>query len=319
MELAQIKHFIAVAETGSFTKGAKRAAVSQPAISASIARLEAELDVKLVDRRHTPVVPTPAGIRLLEAGKAILYACNKVKGELKTHVVPKHLRIGVLQSLSSRYVSKLLGSLLRDAPFLAVQVLDGTATQLMEWLASERVELALTIFDEHTAELPGRVLFKEPYVLAVPEGHRFLRHESVKLADLRDEPFIVRTRCNRFQAVTDALVARGINPRVVYETDQDDRALALVATGMGVALVPAPFETADVRHVPVSDLGLARSIGLLWNPERAYCDIEPLLALAGRPEWTSQDTSSDIEWFPPAGDAEALRITLGLPENPPLP
>ena len=61
MELYQIKHFIAVAETGGFTKGAQRVAISQPAISASIAKLESELDVKLLDRRRSPVVPTAAG------------------------------------------------------------------------------------------------------------------------------------------------------------------------------------------------------------------------------------------------------------------
>ena len=83
MELYQIKHFIAVAETGGFTKGAQRVAISQPAISASIAKLETELDVKLLDRR-SPVVPTAAGARLLEAGKNILQTCNAAKAELKT-------------------------------------------------------------------------------------------------------------------------------------------------------------------------------------------------------------------------------------------
>jgi DNA-binding transcriptional LysR family regulator len=107
MELHQIKHFIAVVETGGFTKGAQRAAVSQPAISASIAKLEAELDVKLLDRRSSPVVPTAAGARLLEAGKNILHTCNAVKAELKTSAKRKLLRIGILQSLFSGRVSRL--------------------------------------------------------------------------------------------------------------------------------------------------------------------------------------------------------------------
>jgi DNA-binding transcriptional LysR family regulator len=94
MELYQIKHFIAVAETGGFTKGAQRVAISQPAISASIAKLEAELDVKLLDRRRSPVVPTAAGARLLAAGKNILQSCNAVKAELKTIATPNRLRIG---------------------------------------------------------------------------------------------------------------------------------------------------------------------------------------------------------------------------------
>ena len=75
MEIYQIIHFIAIVETGSFTKGADRAAVSQSAISASIAKLEAEFDVQLLDRR-SPVVPTDAGPRLFEACKAILQICS---------------------------------------------------------------------------------------------------------------------------------------------------------------------------------------------------------------------------------------------------
>src|ERR1700676_851050 len=104
MEIHQIKHFIAIVETGSFTKGADRAAVTQSTISISIAKLEAEFGVQLLERR-SPVVPTGAGERLVEDGKAILQ-----QGELETIAKPKLLRIGILQSLSSRHVSKLLGS-----------------------------------------------------------------------------------------------------------------------------------------------------------------------------------------------------------------
>lgn len=285
MELAQIRHFIAVAETGSFTKGAKRAAVSQPAISASIARLEAELDVKLVDRRRTPIVPTAAGIRLLEAGKAILCTCNKVKAEIKTIAVPKQLRIGVLQSLSSRHVAKLLGSFRNDIPLAAVQVNDGTSEQLAQWLTSQKVDLALTVLDDNVAKFPGRVLAREPYVLMVPQGHRFVQRQGIKLVDLNDEPFIVRSPCEPMRAVTDMLAARGIHLRLVYETDQDDRALALVADGMGVAILPAQFERRDVRQVAISDLGLVRSIGLLWSAERENADLEPFISLTADHEW----------------------------------
>jgi DNA-binding transcriptional LysR family regulator len=285
MELAQIRHFIAVAETGSFTKGAKRAAVSQPAISASIARLEAEFDVKLVDRRRTPIVPTAAGIRLLEAGKAILYTCNKVKAEIKTIAVPEQLRIGVLQSLSSRHVAKLLGSFRNDIPFVAVQVRDGTSEQLAQWLANQEVDLALTILEEGVATFPGRVLAREPYVLAVPQGHRFVQRQSIKLADLQDEPFIVRSRCGHMRTITDMLASRGINLRIVYETDHDDRALALVANGLGVALLPAQFARPDVHQMAISDLGVARSIGLLWSSDRADADLEPFISLTANHEW----------------------------------
>jgi DNA-binding transcriptional LysR family regulator len=106
MELTQIKHFVAVVETGGFTKAPEREALSQPAISASIATLETELEVKLLDRRRTVVVPTVAGKHLLDVGKTMLALSSSVKAELKHLTQPEHLSLGILQSLSSRRVSK---------------------------------------------------------------------------------------------------------------------------------------------------------------------------------------------------------------------
>jgi DNA-binding transcriptional LysR family regulator len=209
MEIYQIIHFIAIVETGSFTKGADRAAVSQSAISASIAKLEAEFDVQLLDRR-SPVVPTNAGARLFEAGKAILQICSALKGELETIARPMLLRIGILQSLSSRHVSKLLGSFRRVNSHVAIEVCDGSSEQLVELLANRQLDAVLTILDDGAAKFASRVVFKEPYVLAVPEDHRFAQRESVTLADLHDEPFIVRTGRDRFQDASNALLSRGV-------------------------------------------------------------------------------------------------------------
>ena len=106
MELHQIRHFVSVAETESAPKGAQRAAVSQPALSASIAKLELELDAKLLDRRHQRVVLTKAGEMFLNTARSVLLACNSVKVELKKIRTPKVLRLGVLRTLSSARIFK---------------------------------------------------------------------------------------------------------------------------------------------------------------------------------------------------------------------
>jgi DNA-binding transcriptional LysR family regulator len=286
MELYQIRHFIAVIETGSFTKGAQLAAVSQPAVSASVARLEAELEVKLIDRRRSPIVPTAAGVRLFEAGKAILGACNTVKAELKTIVAPKRLRIGILQSLSSRHVSKLLSSFRRTNPDVSIEVFDGSCGQLVELLVDQKLDTVLTILDDDTTKFASHALFKEPYFLAVPEDHRFARQQTVKLSDLHNEPFIVRTGSDKFQDGTNALASHGIKIRVVSQTDQFDRSMALVAAGIGLALVPACFVMPAVKQVPVSDLGIVRIFGLLWLREREEHDFEEFIEFAESHGWT---------------------------------
>jgi DNA-binding transcriptional LysR family regulator len=285
MEIYQIIHFIAIVETGSFTKGADRATVSQSAISASIAKLEAEFNVQLLDRRRSPVVPTGAGERLLEAGKAILQICSAVKGELETIARPNFLRIGILQSLSSRHVSKLLGSFRRANPQVAIEVCDGSNEQLVELLSERQLDAVLTILDDGASKFASRVLFKEPYVLAVPENHRFAQRESVTLADLHDEPFIVRTGRDRFQDASHALVSRGINIRVVYKTAQIDRTLALVAAGIGLSFIPARLAPPAVKLVQVVDLGFFRTFGLLWSRERED-DLKEFIKFAESHCWT---------------------------------
>jgi DNA-binding transcriptional LysR family regulator len=284
MEIYQIIHFIAIVETGSFTKGADRAAVSQSAISASIAKLEAEFDVQLLDRR-SPVVPTDAGARLFEAGKAILQICSALKGELETIARPMLLRIGILQSLSSRHVSKLLVSFRRVNSHVAIEVCDESSEQLVELLANRQLDAVLTILDDGTAKFASRVLFKEPYVLAVSEDHRFAQRESVTLADLHDEPFIVRTGRDRFQDASNALVSRGIKIRVVYKIAQIDRTLALVAAGIGLSLIPARLGTPGVKMVQVADMDFFRTYGLLWSRERED-DLKEFIKFAESHCWT---------------------------------
>ncbi|SFK10841.1 LysR family transcriptional regulator [Methylocapsa palsarum] len=285
MELYQIRHFVAVVETGSFTRGAQRAAVSQPAISASIARLESEFDVKLLDRRHSSVAPTPAGMRLLESAKAILFECNAVKADLQALGAPSLLRVGVLQSLSSWQISKLMSAYRRTNPTVEIEVTDGSCDVLIRLLQEQRLDTLLTILDDQAEKFGNRVLFTEPYVLAVPKDHRFGQRQSVHLADLHDEPFIVRSKCDFYQDATDALNARGIRIRVVYRTDQDDRAFALVAAGLGVAFIPGHFDVPAVKQVPVSDLGLERTIGLLWISEQANENLYEFSRFAESHSW----------------------------------
>jgi DNA-binding transcriptional LysR family regulator len=215
MELHQIRHFVAVAETGGLTKGAQRAPVSQAAISASIAKLEAELDVKLLDSR---VVPTPAGMRLLEVGKTIVQSCNAVKAEVKTIANRKPLRIGVLQLLFSGHVSKLLSAFRRNNPGVPVEVVDGAWDQLFGFLDEQELDAALTILDAKECKFASRVLVTMPYELVIREDHRFAQRQAVTLGDLANEPFILPEHCPCLHDVTTALASRALFTRPIAMT-----------------------------------------------------------------------------------------------------
>ena len=286
MELYQIRQFVAVAETGSFTKGAARVAVSQPALSAAIAKLETEMGVKLFDRRRGHVLPTPAGARFLEAARGILLACNAVKADLRAISAPRALRVGVLQTLSTRHVADLLGAFRRTRPEIVLQLVDAARDELETRLDQEKLDVILTSLDAANQRKNAVVLFKEPYVLAVSLDHRFAKLKSITLKDLNNEPFIVRTSCETFQNTTKVLLERGIRARLVYRTEHDDRALALVGAGVGVALVPALDDGPGVAKVRIPDFDATRTIGLRWQSTNRDERVDFFVAFARNHNWS---------------------------------
>jgi DNA-binding transcriptional LysR family regulator len=293
MELYQIRQFVAVAETGSFTKGASRAGVSQPAISAAVAKLEEEMGQKLLDRRQGSVVPTSAGGRLLDAAREILLACNTIKSTLRAASAPQTLRVGVLRTLPTVHVAGVLRAFRQAHPDIQIELFEGPREELGKRLEQKKLDVCLTSLNDAAASKTSVALFTEPYVLAVSQNHRFAKLRSVTLDDLQGEPFILRTSCETFQDTTALLIARGIRTRLVYRTDQDDRALGLVAAGIGVALMPALYKAAGVVNVGISDFNTKRTIGMRWLPqaEENKC-LTTMIAFACSHPWIT-DLRSD--------------------------
>src|SRR5882762_6632767 len=293
MELYQIRQFVAVAETGSFTKGASRAGVSQPAISAAVAKLEEEMGQKLLDRRQGSVVPTAAGSRLLDAAKDILLACNTIKSTLRASSAPQTLRVGVLRTLPTVHVAGVLRAFRQAHPDIQIELFEGPREELEKRLEQKKLDVCLTSLNDAAASKTSVALFTEPYVLAVSQNHRFAKLRSVTLDDLQGEPFILRTSCETFQDTTALLIARGIRTRLVYRTDQDDLALGLVAAGIGVALMPALYKAASIVNVGISDFNTKRTIGMRWLPqaEENKC-LTAMVAFACSHPWIT-DLRSD--------------------------
>jgi DNA-binding transcriptional LysR family regulator len=296
MELYQIRQFVAVAETGSFTKGASRAGVSQPAISAAVAKLEEEMGQKLLDRRQGSVVPTAAGSRLLDAAKDILLACNTIKSTLRAASAPQTLRVGVLRTLPTVHVVGILQAFRQAHPDIQIELFEGPRDELEQRIVHKKLDVGLTSLDDAAASKTSVALFTEPYVLAVNQNHRFAKLRSITLDDLQNEPFILRTSCETFQDTTALLLARGIRTRLVYRTDQDDRALGLVAAGIGVALMPALYKAAGVVNVSISDFNTKRTIGMRWQPQA--CEnkcLNALIAFACSHPWITDLRSGESQ------------------------
>ena len=231
-------------------------------------------------------------MRLLELGKTILQTCNAAKAEVKSIANRKPLRIGCLPPLSSAFVANLLNAFEQANPNILIEVADGHCDnwchcdQLFGPLEDGDRDAVLSILNDRlTSRFASRVFFKIPYRLAVRADHRFAQRRDVSVDDLAGERLILPERCVFLQDVTKVLASLGLRAHVVYRTDHDDRALALVSAGLGLALVPGHSKVPGVKLVPVSGLDITRTAGLVWPRERENSGVKDFIAFAESHDW----------------------------------
>jgi DNA-binding transcriptional LysR family regulator len=286
VEIYQIKQFVAIVDTGSFTRGAARVAVSQPALSATVAKLEQEFGVTLLDRTRNAVVPTPAGRRLYTVGSAMLQTYNSLKADIRAVAAPRALRVGIVRTLPTTRIASLLHAFGQAYPEIIIKLVDAPACDLASRLQQKKLDVCLTILRDGDDIKRSLALFEEQYVAIVNKAHRFAALPTITLENLQNEPFIVRTSCETYESATKTLLSRGIKTHVVYRTDQDDRVLGLVAAGVGLALMPASFCNGEVVGVPVIDFANRRTIGVQWDVDSPHPEIDSFISFAKSHRWT---------------------------------
>lgn len=286
MELYQLRHFVAVAETGSFTRAAERCYVTQPALSGSIARLEEDLGTKLFERTKRSVALTDAGRLLLNDSVSILKACSQLKADIRGSSATKRLRLGLVTTFPTHKIASLLTALRADLAGLDIEIAEGNTAELDEKLAANKLDVALTIINNKPAEAVMQMpIYQERYMLFAAVGHPFANKKELRLEDLTAQNFIVRTSCEGYLATSALFREQKVRTKVVCKTQHDDRALELVRSGIGIALLPELFDAPGVTKIPIIDLKKHRTLGLKWPKQNQSDVIDRLCVFAKTHPW----------------------------------
>lgn len=265
-ELYQLRYFLAVVETGSFTKAAERVHVTQPTLSAGIKKLEDSLGVDLFQRSSRRVFLTEAGTRFVSRAKSILYECNQATLELSSVEAPLVLRVGVLRTIPAMLVARLLGDFRRHDPAVVVELFEGTEQEIQNRLDDGSTDIGLTILRSQDGDtIP---LLEEDYRLAIAENHPLAEQDVVDGAQLGQDTMIVRTRCELLSETSRYFTDLNVRPRLVYRTQQDERALQMVAAGLGATIIPESYQMEGVRKIKLRHFEYRRTLGLVLSPHR---------------------------------------------------
>jgi DNA-binding transcriptional LysR family regulator len=262
MDRYLLRYFLAVVETGNFSRAAARENVAQPTLSAGIAKLEAELKARLFDRTNRRVHLTEAGSRFLVHARRIEHEYNLAQASVSGAAPGELLRVAVLSTIPTALVGRALALCAGGGE--RIELLDGTEREVAALLDRRRADLALTIVGPSTDRFASERLAEEGYGLALPAAHRLAGARSVAGEDLADEVMMVRRQCEVLAQTSRYFTDRGVRPFFSYRGSGDDKVLALVAAGLGLTLMPDSYDAPGVARVALEGFTPRRTLGLCY-------------------------------------------------------
>jgi len=241
MELHQLKYFIAVVETGSFSKAAKRCFVAQPSLSQQIIKLEKEIGTKLFDRLGKKVVLTEAGNTLLPGAKRILSESKELKIRMSEEMSGNSgiLSVGIIPTIAPYILPGTLKTFKKENPDAVIKVQENLTDRLIDMLINFQIDIGIMSLPINNSLLSHRELFEDRLVLAIPSNHKFIKLKKVRLKDLDHLPFIALDEEHCFgEQVKNFCYQKTINPDIVCKTWNLSTITNCVSTEVGVSIIP---------------------------------------------------------------------------------
>ena len=265
LDLYLIRYFLAVVETGSFTKAAEQVSVTQPTLSAGIKKLEEQVGKRLFDRsQRKRIFLTKAGTVLLPRAKAILHECNMVSEDLADAEPTLVIRLGVLTTIPTAIVSNILSLVRQKLPSLTIEIQDGSEHELSNHLDERAIDFALSLDRGQVHEGIAIALFEEGYRFVMEPSHKLAQSGVVRGEQFSDQNMIVRSRCEVLRETSRYFTDRNVRPRLAYRTTNDERALRMVEAGVGATVIPESYVRDGIAAVKLKDFDYRRTVALFF-------------------------------------------------------
>lgn len=275
----ELRHFAAldaIAAEGSFRRAAERLGYTQSAVSQQIAALERLVGAQLIERPGgpRPVSLTEAGSLLLRHAEAILGRVDAARADLDAFACGNGgtLRVGTYQSVGRRILPPVMREFIAQWPQLEIRLSESdNDDDLLPAVERGELDVTFAIFPLPPGPFDAVELLRDPYVLVVPAGSPLAERDRAEAGDIASLPLIGFRQCRSVQQIEEHLRARGIESRVVFRSDDNGTVQALVAAGMGAALVPRLTVDAGDTQIRVLPLGSdfpPRRLALAWHRDR---------------------------------------------------
>ncbi|MCC3372765.1 LysR family transcriptional regulator [Cohnella sp. REN36] len=282
MDMRQLRYFLAVAQEGQVTGAAKRLHMEQPPLSRQLKLMEQELGVTLFDRSGKRLQLTPAGELLRARAELLLRQFEESLKEVQAidEGVQGVLAVGAVVSCIS-LLPETLRRFREMYPLVTYKIREGDHFLLGELLDRREIELVVARLPFEAPGGSGRYAVKplpsDPFVALVPSAWE-LRADEFGLLDLRalSERPLITLKTDRTVAMHESVVrtftAAGLTPRILCECSSVAITLALVAAGLGAALLPksvlTSFPLTGIAMFELAGGGFQSDVGVVWLKDR---------------------------------------------------
>jgi LysR family hydrogen peroxide-inducible transcriptional activator len=241
MEMHQLRYFVAVTRTGTFSRAAGECRVAQPSLSQQIQKLESEVGERLFERTRRRAILTPAGALFLPHALSILETAEQGRREIleMSGQVRGKILLGALPTIAPYFLPEIV-RLFREKYRGVELILHEEATlQLLRGLEENELDLALISDAAPNPRIRIEKLFSEELLLCLPADHALLRQRVVVAADLEREKFILMQEGHCLGAQAQRFCqTKGLHPLISCRSAQIATVLAMVQAGLGVSLIP---------------------------------------------------------------------------------
>lgn len=275
LELRHLRYFMVAAQECHFGRAGRRLNVSTPAVSRQVQDLEDILGVQLFDR-------LPRGVQLTQSGRLLLDEARRILDDIDETAArfvgggrgeTGSLKIGINDGASwSGAMPNSVRQFRASYPNVKLELLPISSAAALEAVMAGEIHAA---FIQSLSERQPSLCYQDVEVnqvtLALHETHPLLEREAIRLADLRNEPFVLLSRLPNafyYEQLLANCAKGGLQPRVLQEVHKEASLLSLVSTGMAIGFVLAPAGLrgpAGVVLREVEDLAMTMTLALIWR------------------------------------------------------
>ncbi|GAC1301584.1 MAG: LysR substrate-binding domain-containing protein [Steroidobacteraceae bacterium] len=274
MNLRDLKYLVALADTGHFGKAAERSFVSQPTLSVQLKKLETFLGVKLVERQPNNVQLTDVGRQVVIRARRMLDEGSEIIALARNNTDPLggKLKLGLIPTIGPYVLPRVMQKLRKALPHLGLMLYEHQTEPLLKRLRDGEIDLGIMALPVYHDGLETRALYKEAFIVALPNDHALSAKATIKLQDLKGQTLLLLEdgHCLRDQALE-------VCSRIGIREAEDFRATSLetlrqmVIAGLGITLLPetaveSPF--GSQRGLTIRQFAKpapSRIVGAVWR------------------------------------------------------